>query len=191
MKNILFFLIIFFFANLHATSENDYFLKKLYRFLDKTKTIQADFLQHSNDSDEISTGNLIFDGKKMRIDYKNPEIISLIITEKNIIYHNHELDSRQYLKNSDNFYLQLLNKNIVSYINNVEHDEYEVIFTINANESFIFKLIFTKKPFNLKQIQQESENETVTIDLQNIVFNHDIAKNAFSVPKIHSRVANY
>lgn len=194
MKYIVLFL-IFFTLNADAKylKSNSHYLKKFHNFLRKIHFFEADFIQESNNNNDISAGRLLInnDTKQMRIDYFNPNRVSLIITEKKIIYYNHELNAAQYLYDKENFYLYLLNKKITSYVKKIEYDEEYVTFIIKVSNDLSVLFVFTQNPFMLKKLQQKNDHEIVIIDFGNVSLNANIPEIFLNLSKLNLHIANY
>ena len=156
-------------------NDNDVALVKEY--LNNLNSLEADFLQVSNDGN-IKEGKIYLSRPgKLRISYKNPD--NLLITSNGVWLTVQD----KKIKQTNNFPLNqtplnlFLNKKL-----NFNEDEFKTKFekssgiitlTFSENEklnSSTFKLIFTTTPLKLKKwvIVDELKNETSVL-LQNLV----------------------
>ena len=91
IKNIIFFLLVFFFSNkLFAVDVKS----ELIAYNKNLKGISASFIQ--SDGDTVEEGVIYVGSKRIRLDYNKPKKISIILSDKKGMYVNHELMEVQY-----------------------------------------------------------------------------------------------
>ena len=89
-KTKLIILILCFTQNLNA--ENLY--EKIFKYNDELKNSSANFIQTS--VTHLQEGVIFFGGERIKINYNNPEKLTIILSEKKGVYINHELEESEF-----------------------------------------------------------------------------------------------
>ena len=89
-KTKLIILILFFSQNLNA--ENLY--EKIFNYNDELKNSSANFIQ--TNTNHIQEGIIFFGDERIRIDYDNPEKLTIILSDKKGVYINHKLQESEF-----------------------------------------------------------------------------------------------
>ena len=120
-----------------------------------------------NDGIEIQEGEFFFGSDRIRIDYKHPENLTLILSESKGVYINHKLKESQYFNTKNSyikFFFKLLQDN--TFVENLEAKEN----FIKINNSFIINDIYYKitilyenKPIKIRKIIILDDNQSLEI----------------------------
>ena len=168
--NFLILLISLFFS--HALyAENIY--EKIFNYNDKLKNSSVNFIQ--NNLNDIQEGVIFFGDKRIKINYKKPSEITIILSEKKGIYINHELKESQFFatrKSYIKFLFDVFHKK--EYLQNLdvtESDyEIEIIEKIELDNIFYnIKLVYENKPIKLRRLEIKNDKEETQMGF----FNHN------------------
>ena len=141
------------------------------------------FLQ--NDGVEIQEGKIYFGSDRIKIDYKYPQNLTLVLSEKKGVYINHKIKEAQYFKTDKSFikfFFKLLKANEFK-----EKPKVEGGF-IKINDSFIIDgvnyqitILYENRPIKIRKIIVLEDNQNLEISF----FDHNslefFDKNFFSM----------
>jgi len=159
--------------NLYA--ENIY--EKIFNYNNTLKNSVANIIQTENNN--LQEGVIFFGDERIKIIYKKPQKITIIISEKKGIYINHELEESQFFatKNSyikflfDVFYKIKFLKNITVKESN---DKIEISDKFELdNILYNIKLIYENEPIKLRRLEINDGDEKTQMGF----FNHSLEKN--------------
>ena len=154
--------------NLYA--ENIY--EKIFNYNNTLKNSVANIIQTENNN--LQEGVIFFGDERIKIIYKKPQKITIIISEKKGIYINHELEESQFFATKNSyikFFFDVLNKK--EYLKNltIKESEYKIELSENIKlDSILYniKLIYEIDPINLRRLEIINDNEKMQIGF----FNH-------------------
>ena len=165
------------------SAENIY--KKIFEYNDSLKNSSANFIQ--TDSNYLQEGKIFFGDKRIKIIYKNPQKITIILSEKKGMYINHELEESEFFmtkKSYIKFFFDIFQKknHMVNMIVKQLDQQIEISEKIDLeNIIYDIKLTYENDPIKLRQIEIVSDDEKILMGF----FDHNIEgvfdKNFFSM----------
>ena len=168
----LIFLTLIFFSQVLIAETNK---SKIINYNASLVNSSALFIQ--NDGIEIQEGEIFFGSDRIRIDYKNPQNLTLILSERKGVYINHKLRESQYF-NTNNSYIKFFFK-LLQDNKFVENPEAKENF-IKINDSFILDdiyyqitILYENKPIKIRKIIILEDNQSLEIsffDHKNLEF---------------------
>jgi len=164
-------------------AENNY--KKIYNYNELLINSSANFIQ--TNSNYIQEGEIFFGKKRIKITYKKPQKITLILSEKKGMYINHELKESEFFvtkKSYIKFFFDVFYKK-----NNVGHvvikhlgQEIEISKEIQMDKTlFNIKLIYENEPVKLRRLEIISDDEKIQMGFFDHKFEKTFNKNFFSM----------
>ena len=172
--NLIILIIIFCFS--HAiNAENLY--ETIFNYNDKLKNSSVNFIQ--TNINDIQEGVIFFGDKRIKIVYKKPQQITIILSEKKGVYINHDLEESQFFatKNSyikflfDVFYKKKYLQDIA--IKQSDH-KIEIGEKIELdNVLYDIKLMYENEPIKLRRLEIRNNGEKTQMGF----FNHSLEKN--------------
>ena len=147
--------------------------EKIFNYNNKLKNSSVNFIQ--NNLNDIQEGVIFFGDKRIKINYKKPSEITIILSEKKGIYINHELKESQFFatrKSYIKFLFDVFHKK--EYLQNLdvtESDyEIEIIEKIELDNIFYnIKLVYENKPIKLRRLEIKNDKEETQMGF----FNHN------------------
>ena len=180
-KTKLIILILFFSQNLYA--ENIY--EKIYNYNEGLRNSSANFIQTNHK--DVQEGVVYFGDKRIKIDYKKPRNLTIILSEKKGMYINHELEETEFFLTKKS-YIKIFfdifkkenyikNMNIKQLDNRVEISEKNKL----DNNFFNIKLVYENDPIKLRLLEIISDDEKIQMGFFNHKFENIFDKNFFSM----------
>ncbi len=179
---ILSFFIFFFQKIVYADDINK---SKAIKYLDDLKFFSASFLQ--NDGSQISEGQIFIGDHRLRVDYKLPSKILIILDKNKAMYYNYDLDEDEFFNPKDTlagFFFEIFNS--LDFINESK--------TYSNNNNLFFerelegdmgkynlKVIFEDNPFLIRKIEIDSEEVNLVLSLYNHNYNENFDENFFKL----------
>ena len=168
---LIFILSLSFSQNLY--SENIY--EKVFNYNEGLRNSSANFIQ--TNPNYLQEGKIFFGSDRIRIDYKYPQNLTLILSEKKGVYINHSLKESQYFNTNKSFikfFFKLLQDN--KFVENPEAKEN----FIKINDSFVLDdiyyqitILYENKPIKIRKIIILEDNQSLEIsffDHKNLEF---------------------
>ena len=181
-KNLFFFLFIFFnFKN--ALGEE--VKKNIVDHINSLNNFSAKFIQ-SNESG-IEEGIIYIGENRIKVEYKLPSRVTIIMDERKSMYFNKDLQEVEYFntkKSEANIFFQILkNKN---FLDDAEIKDGKKNIIVKKKYRFdeiiyLAELIFEQNPYLLRKIKVSFNENYYTISFFNHSFNQDFRKNFFSL----------
>ena len=166
-KNLRKFLLVLavFFSTKTAVAEN--LEKKVISYNSNLKNSSANFIQ--TDGETVEEGVVFIGPSRIRFDYKNPENISIVLSEKRGMYVNHELREAQFFSTNKTIvgiFFQILSSD--SFLKTSDIVEFKETITITNNFNFddvYFKtnIIYESDPLKLRKIKFREDNRNIEI----------------------------
>ena len=175
LEKINFLILIFILCFSHTlNAENIY--EKIFNYNDNLKNSSVNFIQ--TNVNEIQEGMMFFGDRRIKIVYKKPQKITIILSEKKGIYINHELKESQFFatRNSyikfffDVFHKKKYLKNIIVKESDHKIDIKEKI--IMDNILYNVSLVYENDPIKLRRLEIENDGEKTQMGF----FNHSSEK---------------
>ena len=150
--------------------------EKIFNYNDKLKNSSVNFIQ--TNLNEMQEGVIFFGDKRIKINYKKPQEITIILSDKKGIYINHRLKESEFFA-TRNSYIKFLfdvfhKKEYLQNITIAESKyEVEIIESIMLdNILYNIKLVYENKPIKLRRLEIKNENEETVMGF----FNHNLEK---------------
>tara|TARA_B100001093_G_scaffold484714_1_gene518409 strand:+ start:392 stop:979 length:588 start_codon:yes stop_codon:yes gene_type:complete len=160
--NYLIFLIFIFFSPTLVAETN---ISKILNYNASLANSSALFIQ--NNGGEIQEGEIFFGSDRIKINYKYPQNLTLILSERKGVYINHNLKESQYFNTNKSFikfFFKLLKDEEF-----VENLKVEKNF-IKINNSFILDdtfyqitILYENKPIKIRKIMVLENNQNLEI----------------------------
>ncbi len=149
---------------------------KIFKYNDKLKNSSVNFIQ--TNLNDIQEGVIFFGEKRIKIDYKRPQKITIIISEKKGIYINHELKEAQFFATKKSYI-----KFLFDVFNNKKYLETLVVSESNHkieigekikldNIVYNIKLVYENYPMKLRRLEINTSDEKTQMGF----FNHNLEK---------------
>ena len=178
-------LVLCFSQNLYAGS----LYEKIFNYNEALKNSSANFIQTSGN--HTQEGVVFFGEERIKINYTNPEKITIILSEKKGVYINHDLKEEEFFSTKNNFikifYDLFLDNSFFEFIDYVENNK-EIVFEklLEHDSSKIkLKIFFENQPIILRKIIFKSENQNISVSLSDHKYNNTFEKNFFSFVPIY------
>ena len=182
---LIFFSLIFFTTN--SFSGDKILLKKdlVLRYINDVNNFSSDFLQSIEGS--ISEGSVYFKEERLRIDYKKPSKIKIIIKKNKAMYFNVSLEEVEYFnpKNSvAGIFFDIFNDN--NFFINSLFTNFENYSLLEKNikikdENIQLKIFFEDKPIEIRKIEILQNEEKIIFSIINPDYNPVFTKKFFSM----------
>jgi outer membrane lipoprotein-sorting protein len=180
-KTKLILLILCFAQNLNA--EN--FYDKIFHYNNELKNSSANFIQ--TNINHIQEGVIFFGDERIKINYNDPEKLTIILSDKKGVYINHELQESEFFVTKKsyikNFFNIIQNRNHLKKIHIEEVFDQIVISeeTYLDNIFYTIRLVYENDPIKLRRLEVISNEEKIQMGF----FNHNkeniFDKNFFSM----------
>ena len=180
-KTKLIILILCFSQNLNA--ENIY--DKIFNYNNELKNSSAKFMQ--TNINYIQEGVIFFGNERIKINYNNPEKLTIILSDKKGVYINHELQESEFFVTKKsyikNFFDIIHNKNHLKKISIEEvFDQIVISEEMDLDSTYYtIRLVYENDPIKLRRLEIISSEEKIQMGF----FNHNkeniFDKNFFSM----------
>ena len=162
------FLILSFSQNLY--SENIY--EKVFNYNEGLRNSSANFIQ--TNPNYLQEGKIFFGDKRIKINYNNPEKLTIILSEKKGVYINHELKESEFFLTKKSYikiFFEIFHKKnrIQNMFVEQSNNHIEISEKIQLDNTFYnIKLIYENDPIKLRRLQIISDDEKILMGF----FNH-------------------
>ena len=180
--NLSIFLISLFFS--HALyAENIY--EKIFNYNDKLKNSSVNFIQ--TNLNDVQEGVIFFGDKRIKINYTQPQNITIILSEKKGIYTNHDLEESQFFATKNSYIRFLFNvfhkeKYLEEAIVKEAKDKIEIVEDIKLDKIvYNIRLIYENDPIKLRRLEINDDNEKTQMGFFNHNLEKEIEKKFFSM----------
>ena len=160
--------------------------EKINLYIENFKNLSSEFIQI--EGLDISTGFLYIKNKRIKIQYKDPTEIIIILSKNKAMYFNKDLDEVEYFNPKktigDVFYNVFYNKN---FFNDSVLSHKEKSLEINKKiyiegEESILKVFFETSPLIIRRVVIEGiQKNKLTLSISNINHSPIFEKNFFSM----------
>ena len=186
LKNKYIFLTLFFIFIIKsslASERNN--LTNVIDHLSNLNNFSVSFLQNNNQ--EISEGKISIGNKRVRVDYKTPTKILIILDKDKAMYYNYELDEDEFFNPKDTpawFFYDIFNNldffneaKIISSNNNLVLEKID----FNKTEKFKIEVFFEDNPLILRRIKLEVGGEYLSLSILDHKYNETFDKSFFKL----------
>ena len=169
---LIFFISLCFSHSLSAENINE----KIFNYNNKLKNSSVNFIQ--NNLNDIQEGVIFFGDKRIKIIYKKPQKITIVLSEKKGIYINHELEESQFFATKNSYIRFLFNvfhkeKYLEEVLVKESSDKIEIDKDIKLDKIvYNIILIYENDPIKLRRLEINSDNEKTQMGF----FNHSLEK---------------
>ena len=183
-NRVLSFLIIIFFIN-NIAYANTNSKNRIINYLENLNNMSVSFLQ--NDGDEMSEGEISIGKKRVRVDYKNPSRILIILDEDKAMYYNYDLDEDEFFDPRDTaawFFFDIF-KNIDFLIDaEISIAENNIILTKSGKtdlDFYILTLFFEDNPLVIRKIKLKLNENFIIFSIYDHNFNKNFSEDFFKL----------
>jgi hypothetical protein len=182
IKLVIFVFILCFSHKLNA--ENIYEI--ILNYNDSLKNTSAKLIQ--TNSDYIQEGKIFFGDKRIKITYKNPQKLTLILSEKKGMYINHELEESEFFMTNKSYiktFFDIFHKQ--TYIKKnmtLENLNQQIKFSQKIELDNIFfdiRLTYENDPIKLRRLEIIGDEENIQIGFFDHSNENIFDKNFFSM----------
>ena len=164
-------------------AENIY--EKIFNYNDSLKNSSVSFIQ--TDTNYVQEGVIFFGDKRIKIVYKSPQKLTIILSEKKGMYINHELKESYFFttkKSYIKFFFDVFHKK--KYLENLPITEsdhrVEIVEKIKLDDIlYNIKLIYENKPINLRRLEIIENDKKTQMGFFNLSFEKSFNKKFFSM----------
>jgi outer membrane lipoprotein-sorting protein len=159
--------------------------EKIFNYNDALKNSSASFIQTNNN--DVQEGVIFFGDKRIKIVYKNPKKLTIILSEKKGIYINHELEESYFFatkKSYIKFFFDVFHKKEYLESLSVTESDHRVEISEKIKLDDILyniKLIYENKPINLRRLEIEENDGKTRMGFFNLNFEKSFEKSFFSM----------
>ena len=172
-KTKLIILILCFSQNLNA--ENLY--EKIFNYNDELKNSSANFIQ--TNINQVQEGIIFFGDERIKIDYHNPEKLTIILSDKKGVYINHKLKESEFFitkKSYIKIFFDIFQKKHHLKNMSIKGVADQIIIyeeTYLDNTLYTIKLTYENDPIKLRRLEIINNDEKIQIGF----FNHNKENN--------------
>ncbi len=184
-KNIFYLFVCFLILFNRPAISDDSKIEVIKKYLAELEFFSASFIQ--NDNETTSEGNIYIGKQRVRVEYKNPTKILVILDKDNAMYYNYDLDEDEFFNPRDTpawFFYDIFNSlnffdnaKIISSSNNV------ILEKTGYNETEIFKIevFFEDNPLILRRIKLNFDGEYLSLSIFDHRYNEVFDKRFFKL----------
>ena len=159
--------------------------EKIFKYNDKLKNSSVNFIQ--TNVNNIQEGVIYFGNKRIKINYNNPQKITIILSEKKGVYINHELKESNFFATKNSyvkFFYNVFHKK--SYLEKLvivdSNDKIEISEEIKLDDIFYkIALVYENSPINLRRLTIIENDEKTQMGFFSHSFEQVFEKNFFSM----------
>ena len=180
-KTKLIILILCLSQNLNA--ENLY--EKIFNYNDELKNSSANFIQ--TNINHVQAGIIFFGGERIKIDYFNPEQLTIILSDKKGVYINHKLQESEFFitkKSYIKIFFDIFQKKHLLKNMSIKGVADQIIINEEAyldNTLYTIRLIYENDPIKLRRLEIISDDEKTQMGFFNHNKERDFDKSFFSM----------
>jgi len=168
-KTKLIILILCFSQNLNA--ENLY--EKIFNYNDELKNSSANFIQ--TNINHVQEGTIFFGDERIKINYTNPEKLTIILSDKKGVYINHALQESEFFMTKKSYikiFFDIFQKKHHLKDMSIEGMVDQIVIgdeTYLDNTLYTIRLIYENDPIKLRRLEIISNDEKIQMGF----FNHN------------------
>ena len=165
IKYTIFFSIVFFSQTLIAEATKS----KIIKYNNSLTNSSALFLQSDNKS--IEEGEIYFGINRIKINYKQPKKLTLILSEKKGMYTNHSLEETSFFNTNKSYikvFFKILRGDSFSEKLKVSEGFFELSENFILNDNFYkIKIIYESNPIKLRKVVVLENNQKIEMGFYN------------------------
>ncbi len=173
LEKINFLILIFSLCLSHKLyAENIY--EKVFNYNDSLKNSSMNFIQTT--FQDLQEGEVFFGDERIKINYNNPQKLTIIFSEKKGVYINHELEESEFFltkKSYIKFFFDVFNNKtyLESMSLKLTTDQIEITENILLdNSTYTIRLVYENDPIKLRRLEILGDDEEIQMGF----FNHFI-----------------
>ena len=153
-------------------AENIY--EKVFNYNDSLKNSSMNFIQTT--FQDLQEGEVFFGDERIKINYNNPQKLTIIFSEKKGVYINHELEESEFFltkKSYIKFFFDVFNNKtyLESMSLKLTTDQIEITEKILLdNSTYTIRLVYENDPIKLRRLEILGDDEEIQMGF----FNHFI-----------------
>ena len=179
------FLFFFLLSGQSKSNQNEDLIKKLSDYLLNTKEISSGFIQINDDF--LQEGNFYLKNNRLRIEYKQPNNIIIVVKNSNAMYYNVDLEEVQYFNPKNTvaklFFNLFYDNNFLDNAKyNFQNNSFSLkkIYEIDGDKNSI-EIYFEKSPLKLRKIELNSINGRILFGITDLNYNPNLDDKLFSL----------
>ena len=178
---LIFILSLSFSQNLY--SENIY--EKVFNYNEGLRNSSANFIQ--TNPNYLQEGKIFFGDKRIKINYNNPEKLTIILSEKKGVYINHELKESEFFLTKKSYikiFFEIFHKKnrIQNMFVEQSNNHIEISEKIQLDNTFYnIKLIYENDPIKLRRLEILGNDDKIQMGFFNHSLESSFDKNFFSM----------
>ena len=177
------FIFIFFFIKSVFADERE--INNIINYLGNLKLFSSSFIQ--DDGDSISEGEIFIGLKRVRVEYKTPSKILIILEKDKAMYYNYDLDEDEFFNPKDTaawFFFDIFNNPEIFYESTlIKEKNYIVIKKEENNEigEYNLNVYFENNPLLIRKIALNYQDTQLVLSIFNHTYNKEYDKNFFKL----------
>ena len=166
----IFFIITFFSVQAEALSNNTS-LKKIFNYLNSLNNFSASFVQ--DEGEMISEGKIYIGNERVRLNYKHPSEILIILDKDKGMYYNYELNEDEFFNPKDTsawFFFEIFKNKEFFLDANISIENKNIILSKSGysfDDFFQISLFFEDEPLVIRKIKLFFQNKEYTLSIYN------------------------
>ena len=187
----IFFIITFFSVQAEALSNNTS-LKKIFNYLNSLNNFSASFVQ--DEGEMISEGKIYIGNERVRLNYKNPSEILIILDKDKGMYYNYELNEDEFFNPKDTsawFFFEIFKNKEFFLDANISIENKNIILSKSGysfDDFFQISLFFEDEPLVIRKIKLFFQNKEYTLSIYNHILEEKFDDRFFKL--INPRLLN-
>ena len=174
---------IFFFTKAVFADEKE--IHNIINYLGDLKLFSSSFIQ--DDGESISEGEIFIGLKRVRVEYKTPSKILIILEKDKAMYYNYDLDEDEFFNPKDTaawFFFDIFNNPEIFYESTlIKEKNYIVIKKEENNEigEYNLNVYFENNPLLIRKIALNYQDTQLVLSIFNHTYNKEYDKNFFKL----------
>ena len=180
-KTRLIILILCLSQNLNA--ENLY--EKIFNYNDELKNSSANFIQ--TNINHVQEGKILFGDERIKIDYNNPEKLTIILSDKKGVYINHKLQESEFFLTKKSYikiFFDIFQKKHHLKKMSIEEMVDQIVIgeeTYLDSTLYTIRLVYENDPIKLRRLEIISNDEKIQMGFFDHKFENVFDKDFFSM----------
>ena len=168
---VIIFLIITFFSVQPEALSNNASLKKIFNYLNSLNNFSASFVQ--DEGEMISEGKIYIGNERVRLNYKHPSEILIILDKDKGMYYNYELNEDEFFNPKDTsawFFFEIFKNKEFFLDANISIENKNIILSKSGysfDDFFQISLFFEDEPLVIRKIKLFFQNKEYTLSIYN------------------------
>ena len=184
-NNLFIWIFIFVFFFIKAVFADEKEINNIINYLGGLKLFSSSFIQ--DDGESISEGKIFIGLKRVRVEYKTPSKILIILEKDKAMYYNYDLDEDEFFNPKDTaawFFFDIFNNPEFFYESTlVKEKNYIVVKKEENNEigKYILDVYFENNPLLIRKIALNYQDTQLVLSIFNHNYNEEYDKNFFKL----------